>query len=215
MNLGKALLSYGMASDSGIVLPAVGSAFQGGYYLGRLTISGSIYAIIVAPKATGENEAILYRSTMTAFTGNTSLNDGILIRDNMIAVGISQFPMQQWCNNLTIGGYTDWYLPTSEEMELAYRTFKPTTANNVTTTGANTSSIPTTSNYTTTSPAQTTVAIYKTGQAQAFTSDYYATSTKGSTTTTFLLRRMTTGATYSEEFQYDHVFRAFRRVLIS
>ena len=215
MNLGKALIQCGLTADT-IVLPAIGAAFQGGYYVGRLTINGSIYAIVISPKATGETFGLLYRSTMTAFTGNTSTNDGILIRDNMVAVGIEQFPAQQWCRNLTIGGYTDWYLPTNDELELAYRNLKPTTATNVTTAGTNPSAIPpTTSNYTTTVPAQTSVTVFRTGQAQAFVSDYYASSTKGTTTTTFSLKRMTTGATYSEEFQYDHTMRAFRRVLIS
>lgn len=195
-----------------VAAPAIGDAYGGGFFVGKLTINSQVYKIIAGPLATAEPTAtLLYKVDSVAFTGATSTNDGLLIRDNMIAAGIANFPMQQFCHNLTIGGHADWVLPPKDWMELAYRNLKPTTASNVTTSGKNTSSIPpTTVNYTTTSPAQTTVAAFKTNQAQAFYSDYYGCATVGSSAGTFLLKRMTTGADYSEAYQYDHGFRAFR-----
>jgi len=192
--------------------PAVGDSFGGGIFIGKLTINGLIYNIIAAPKATGQPSVVgLYKNTPEVFTGATSTNDGLLIRDNMIAAGIEKFPMQQWCNALTIGGKTDWVLPPKDWMELAYRVAKPTTATNVTTSGRNTSSIPpTTVNYTTTNPAQTPVTALRSGGAQSFSSDYYACATAGTTAGTYLLKRMTTGADYSEAYEYDHIYRAFR-----
>lgn len=210
MSLAAALLSCIPLSGG---LPAVGAAYGGGYFVGQLTINSLVYNIIVAPKATGQPAAVgRYKLNETVpFTGATSTNDGILIRNNMIAAGIENFPMQQFCNGLTIGGFTDWVLPPKDWMELAYRAFKPTTATNVTTSGKNTSSIPpTTAFYTTTAPAQTPVTLFRSGQAQAFNSDYYGCATVGTAAGSYLLKRMTTGADYSEDWLYDHIYRAFR-----
>lgn len=194
-------------------LPAVGAAYGGGYFVGQLTINSKVYNIIVAPKATGQPSVVAkYKlSDGVPFAGDTSTNDGILTRNNMIAAGIENFPMQQWCNNLTIGGFTDWVLPPKDWMELAYRALKPTTANNVTTSGKNTSSIPpTTAFYATTDPTQTAVTLFRSGQAQSFNNDYYGCATVGTFAGSYLLKRMTTGADYSEDWQYDHIYRAFR-----
>lgn len=193
---------------------SIGDAYGGGYFVGKLTIGGLVYNIIVSPKATGQPAVVMhYKVDAVAFAGASSTNDGILIRDNMIAAGIANFPMQQWCNNLAIGGKTDWYLPTKDEMELAYRAFKPTTALNVTSSGANASSIPPTPNYTTTQPYQTPYPQFRSGGANSFNNDYYGCATVGATASTYLLKRMTTGADYSEGYLFDHVFRAFRREL--
>lgn len=210
MTLANALLSCTPSK-----IPAVGDNYGGGFFVGQLTISGLVYNIIVSPKATGQPAAVgRYKTDTVAFTGATSTNDGILIRNNMIAAGIANFPMQQFCVNLSIGGYTDWYLPTKDEMEIAYRAMKPTTAVNVTTSGKNTSSIPpTTAFQTTTVPAQTPISIFRSGQAQSFISDYYACATTGTAASQFYLKRMTTGADYSEGYEFDHIYRAFRREL--
>lgn len=211
MNFAQALLGCVPPVVGGLPV-AVGDAYGGGYFVGQLTINNLVYNIIKAPKATGQpSGTYLYKVDAAAFTGATSTNDGILIRDNMIAAGIANFPMQQWCNALNIGGHTDWVVPPKDWLELAYRNLKPTTASNVTTSGKNTSSIPpTTAFYTTTSPSQTTLTLFKSGGAQSFDNDYYGSATVGSAAGTFLLKRMTTGADYSELYAYDHTFCAFR-----
>lgn len=64
----------------------------------------------------------------------------------MVAAGDNTaYPAAHWCNDLTIGGYTDWYLPARDELELAWRNLKPVSEGNYTT--ANRSSSPT-PNYT-------------------------------------------------------------------
>lgn len=37
------------------------------------------------------------------------------------------YPAAHYCNNLTAGGYTDWYLPARDELEVIYRNLKPET----------------------------------------------------------------------------------------
>ena len=189
-----------------------GDVYGGGYFVGQLMINSKLYNIITAPRATGQMAATSkYKADTVAFTGAASANDGILIRDNMIAAGIANFPSQQFCVGLTIGGFTDWVLPPKDWMELAYRAFKPSTVLNVTTSGKNPSSVPPrTDFYTTTDPAQTGLALFKTGGAQAFTADYYNCATIGSANTQYMLKRMTTGADYSEGFAFEHWCRAFR-----
>lgn len=212
MNLATAILGCLPPVAGG---PAVGDAYGGGYFLGQLTISGQLYNIIVSPKATGQASATQkYKIDTVAFTGATSTNDGILIRDNMITAGIANFPAQQFCSGLSIGGFTDWYLPTRDELELAYRFLKPTTAVNLTTVGKNPSSVPPKDTfYTTTDPAQTSVVLFRSGGAQAFTADYYNAATTGSAASQYWLKRFTAGDEYSEGYAFQHLVRAFRREL--
>ena len=159
---------------------SVGLPYGGGYYAGKIVTGGVTYALIVAPKAQGgENTTLAWKTSQTTTTGTTSINDGLGNTNAMIAAGASAHPAANFCTNLSINGYNDWYLPAKDELEILYRYLKPTTDVNHTSSGANTSSVPTTGNYTSGSPAQTSVTIFRTGNSEAFaTSNYYWTSTE-------------------------------------
>jgi hypothetical protein len=78
-------------------------------------------------------------------------------------------PAAQFCENLSIGGYSDWYLPARYELDIAYENLKPTTASNNTSWGINPYSVPErTVNRTAGAPAQTSVAAFQSGGAEAF-----------------------------------------------
>jgi hypothetical protein len=63
---------------------------------------------------------------------------------------------------LSIGGYSDWYLPARLELEIAYYNLKPTTDNNTTNVGINAYSVPARAvNYTISDPARTSVALFQ------------------------------------------------------
>lgn len=199
------------ASSGSGLMP--GDLYEGGYYAGQISVGGVNYAILVCPKS-GEGESLAYRTTLTAFAGNTSTFDGPGIRDAMIAAGISQFPAQQWCVNLTTGGYTDWYLPARDEIELIYRYLKPTTGTNVTTAGANTVAVPPTGNYVAGNPVQTSSLLFRSTGAQKLESGYYWSATRGSSATEAGTRRMTTGQIYIDSLTETYAVRAVRRTLM-
>lgn len=166
---------------------SAGLPYGGGYYAGKIVTGGVTYALIVAPKAQGgENSSLAWKTSTTTTAGTTSINDGLANTNAMIAAGASAHPAANFCNNLSINGYDDWYLPAKDELEILYRYLKPTTSVNDTGSGANTSSVPTTSNYTSRSPAQTSVTIFRTGNSEAFVSNYYWTSTEYSSTNGWL-----------------------------
>lgn len=158
---------------------SVGLPYGGGYYAGKIVTGGVTYALIVAPKAQGGETQLAWKTSNTTTAGTTSINDGLANTNAMIAAGASAHPAANFCNNLSINGYDDWYLPAKDELEILYRYLKPTINANNTSSGANTSSVPTTGNYTSGSPAQTSVTIFKTGNSEVFiTSSPYWSSTE-------------------------------------
>lgn len=174
----------------------IGEAFGGGFYAGNIVEGGVEYFIIVAPKATGENTSGQFKTSRTASpTATHTLNNGPAATSAMVAAG--SHPAAIFCNGLTIEGFSDWYLPARDELELIYRNLKPTTTSNSTTgrtlsdivypegndvsgdtMGVNRNSNPVGAAYTTANPAQTLVSPFITGGAEALVSDDYWSSTE-------------------------------------
>jgi hypothetical protein len=164
---------------SGILLPNIGDAFEGGFFAGFIshTADGNpTHALIVAPSATGATGSgytlttrLAWKTTNTTTAGTTSLFDGAANTAAMVTAGIANHPAAQFCVNLNIGGYNDWYLPARSELEIAYYNLKPTTNANVTFSGINDYSVPKrTANYTTGDPAQTSIASFQSTGSESF-----------------------------------------------
>jgi hypothetical protein len=99
----------------------------------------------------------------------------------MVALGIATYPAAKFCVDLTIGGYTDWYLPSRFEHEIAYFHLKPTTAANNTSYGANPYAVPPrASNYTAGNPAITSVSLFTTTEAFAGENPYWSSTQSSS-----------------------------------
>ena len=160
--------------------PTIGQAYGGGFYAGKINVSGTQYYLIVAPKASGENSSRTW-GTYGVTTGITSGINGPTNSASLAALGAA-YEAAVFAEGLTIGGYSDWYLPAKNELEVLYYYLKPTTGANNTSSGSNANAVspePVSTNYTSGSPAQTSAGIgFRTGETNAFASDMYWSSTE-------------------------------------
>ena len=166
----------------------IGQAFGGGFYAGKINVSGTQYYLIVAPKASGENSSRTW-GTDGVTTGITSVINGPTNSASLAALGAA-YQAAVYCEGLTIGGYSDWYLPAKNELEVLYYFLKPTTTANDTASGSNANAVspePISTNYTSGSPAQTSAGIgFRTGETDAFSTGNYWSSTEGSANNAWL-----------------------------
>jgi hypothetical protein len=178
-------------SKSQIIPAVIGEPFGGGYFAGFIshTADGNpTHALIVAPRATGATGTDYTLTTMLAWkTANTttadtgSSFDGAANTAAMVTAGIDDHPAAQFCVNLSIGGFTDWYLPARYELDIAYFNLKPSTDANNTSWGTNIYAVPQRNiNWTTTYPAQTALTAFNT-TAEAFVADKHWSSSEFNT----------------------------------
>jgi hypothetical protein len=161
----------------------IGQAFGGGFYAGKIAVGGggvATHYLIVAPKASGENSSRTW-GVYGVTTGITSVINGPTNSASLAALGAA-YQAAVFCEGLTIGGYSDWYLPAKNELEVLYYFLKPTTDANNTSSGSNANAVSPeliSTNYTSSSPPQTSVGIgFRTGETNAFASDNYWSSTE-------------------------------------
>ena len=165
----------------------IGQSYGGGYYAGQIGVSGTAtHYIIVGPVASAENSSKTYKGNGASATpGADSLIDGPQNTADMVAAGAANvYPAAHFCNGLTIGGYSDWYMPAKNELDVCYYNLKPSTTQNNTNSGTNTNAVPSRgSNYTAGTPAQTSVTAFKNTGTQDFATSLYWTSTEFAATT--------------------------------
>jgi hypothetical protein len=171
------------------IIPAVlGEPWGGGYFAGYIshTADGNpTHALIVAPRATGATGSsytlttnLQWKTANTTTAGTTSSFDGAVNTAAMVTAGIADHPAANFCKNLSIGGFTDWYLPARYELDIAYFNLKPSTDANSTSWGSNVYSVPARAlNNTASYPAQTPLTAFNT-TAEAFVADYHWSSTE-------------------------------------
>lgn len=193
---------------------SIGSAYEGGYYAGQISTTGNGVAthyLVVAPLSSGQNNSKNWKTSNTSTSGTSSAIDGPTNSSNMNNVS---HPAAQFCEGLTIGGYTDWYMPAKNELEICYYNLKPTTNSNSTSSGVNINAVPSrSSNYTASVPAQTSITNFKEGNSEAFSSARYWTSTEFSSTSGW--RQSMIDGTQDDNFKnYGYRVRAVRRVAV-
>jgi hypothetical protein len=205
--------------------PAVlGEPWGGGYFAGYIshTADGSVtHALIVAPRADGATGTgytlttnLRWKTATTTTAGTTSPFDGAVNTAAMVTAGIADHPAANFCVGLSIGGYSDWYLPSRYELDIAYFNLKPSTAANNTSWGINIYSVPKQDiNNTTTYPTQTALAAFNTS-AEAFVAANHWSSTEANVTRGW-------GLDFDDGFQNNFtktnavgLVRAFRRIAL-
>lgn len=156
------------------IASAFGTILEGGFYAGRIRLADGEYAIIVSPKAEGEHDDAAW-GKVKRVENAMSFFDGLANTKAMAEAGSK---LAQWALDLSIGGQTDWYLPSRDELELCYRNLKPTTQENWCYRGDNPSSVPPGYAYMPDAPAQSEVAAFRSGGAEAFDNTFYWSSTQ-------------------------------------
>jgi hypothetical protein len=189
---------------------AIGSAYEGGFYAGEISTTGNGVAthyLVIGPVSSAQSSGVRWKTTNTTTAGTSSDIDGPTNSSNM---NNASHPAAQFCEGLTIGGFSDWYMPAKNELEVCYFNLKPTTTSNNTSSGTNTNAVPSRgSNYTSGTPAQTSAAAFQSGSLEAF-AGFYWSSTEGSATTAWL-QSFSNGYQLNGNKGYSDIVRAVRR----
>lgn len=184
-------------------LPSIGSPFQGGFYAGLFSLAGATHALVLAPKPLGHITDQRWGNYGELVEGANSFNDGLANTQAMAAAGSG---LAQWALELDINGAAGWYIPSRDELELCYRSFKPTEEENYGwRSGENPSAVPPTHQYTEALPAQTSLAAFQEGGEQAFEDTSYWSSTQYSPDTAWI---QYFGAGHQGYAPKDHARRA-------
>jgi hypothetical protein len=203
----------------------IGDELGGGYFAGYISHTADgvpTHALIVAPRATGATGTgytlttnLQWKTATTTTADTTSPFDGAANTAAMVTAGIADHPAANFCVDLNIGGFTDWYLPSSFEMDIAYFNLKPGTQINDTNWGTNIYSVPRRPrNNSRNSPIQTNLTAWQaTAGSQAFVAVIHWSSTEFSATNPWYLN-LTNGLQFLNAKTDINRVRAFRRIAL-
>lgn len=204
-----------MQSSTPEITPILGTAMGGGYYAGRIRLDdGTVYALIVAPKAEGEHKPTSMIGKSKDIPGAKSYNDGLA---NTNALADAGSKLAKWVRDLRIDGNDDWYLPSQDELEVIYRNLKPTTEKNwcYARSGINLSAVIPTRPYTLENPAQTLAEAFQADASEAFDENWYWTSTQHISEPTYAWAQGFSVGDQSNDYIYGkRRARAVRRLAI-
>jgi hypothetical protein len=200
----------------------IGQAYAGGFYAGQISVAGNGVAshyLVIGPVASAQNAGRQWKTTNTATAGTTSDIDGPTNSSNM---NNASHPAAQFCEGLSIGGFTNWYMPAKNELEVCYYNLKPTTRSNFTfsnfgfsRSGINTNAVPSRGSiYTSGTPAQTSAADFKDTGAEDFASVLYWSSTQATATDAWAQYFGSGYQGYLFYKSYSYRVRAVRRVAV-
>lgn len=164
-----------------IPLPAIGDAYQGGFFAGQISTTANSIAthnLIVGPVSSAQSSSKQWKTANTSTSGTSSEIDGPTNSSNM---NNASHPAAEFCEGLSIGGFSDWYMPAINELEVCYYNLKPTTTNNSASaqSGTNDNAVPSQSGaYSSGTPAQTSATNFKDTGTEDFDAAFYWSSTE-------------------------------------
>tara|TARA_R110000868_G_scaffold6626_2_gene37352 strand:- start:286 stop:924 length:639 start_codon:yes stop_codon:yes gene_type:complete len=193
---------------------AVGDAYEGGFFAGQISTAGNgvaDYNLVIGPVASAQSTLLKWKTSNTSTTGTLSDIDGPA---NSSAMNDVNHPAAQFCEGLTIGGFSDWYMPAKNELEVCFYNLKPDTNPNDTVSGINPNAVPArASNYTSGIPTQTSATNFKDTGAESFAIAYYWCSTEA-TASRGRMQTFSNGAQYTYPKNTNYRTRAVRRVAV-
>ena len=195
-------------------VPPIGSVLGGGFFAGQISTTANGVAthnLVVGPLSSAQNTSVQWKTSNTSTAGTSSVIDGPTNSANM---NDANHPAAQFCEGLTIGGFSDWYMPAKNELEVCYFNLKPTTSSNDSNSGTNTNAVPSRgSNYTSGTPAQTSATAFRSGGSEAFIANTYWSSTEYSGTPAWA-QYFDNGYQYYTSKTNSRRVRAVRRVAV-
>jgi hypothetical protein len=196
----------------------IGAAYGGGYFAGQIGVGGvATHNLVIGPVSSAQTSSIEYKNAQTATTGADSDINGPQNTADIVADGnATVYPAGHFCNDLVIGGFSDWYMPAKNELEVCYYNLKPTTTSNLTSpaSGINPNAVPArASNYTAGDPTQTSSTDFKDTGAEDFGAVFYWSSTEFSATSA-RLQSFNNGYQDTNGKNFLARVRAIRRVAV-
>lgn len=218
--IARAMFMGSVGVNENILRIDPGDNLGGGYFAGYIshTADGNAtHGLIVAPAASGYNgkSKLVWKTTDTSTPGTDSEYDGA---DNTANMADASHPAANYCAGLSIGGYSDWYLPALYELEIAYYNLKPTTYPNDIALGnsSNIYAVPQRlSGYTYSNPPQTNVTDFQDNGVEAFEPiSSHVSSTELNATSAWSIGFEDGGHNISNKSGALSYVRAFRKIAL-
>jgi hypothetical protein len=207
------------ASNSITTLPEIGAAYGGGFFGGQIS--------------TGQTGVADYNLVVSSHAGSGGLTGQLLSYNNSAPLTASEIDgpgnsvtlastgtAAPFCNNLVLGGFSDWYLPAMKELNAVYYNLKPGTGGNEVSGSSNLFAVPSRPNNNTGganagNPFRTSVAIFQTNGQEAFREQNYWSSTSANANYGRSMDFYSGGGQNTNQFRYgSKPVRAFRRVAV-
>ena len=164
----------------------------------------------------GTPTTVQYKTSNSADAPSATFQNEVYGKPANDAGNNAGHPAFQWARALNIGGFSDWYIPAKNELEILYYNLKPGSTSNNTASGINPNAVPArASNYTAGGPPnQTTAALFQTSGAQAFftANDYWSSTENSSNTISAWGQAFSDGSQSGSNKTATSYARAIRRV---